>query len=320
MIGAGSLSLPTALQDIGFYTALVFYIIITLISGTFAYMLSKTYSTFRAPLKMSLNLSHIRDPYPQVAKYVSGNRIRIVVIISILLSDFLGTAALILLPADTLVRSFEICIFKNLSTTENIRIWMIIFTTIVIPLTWNDRPKDNKAVAILSLMSALIGNILILILYYLSSEVMKTYSPSNQPRDMQKYILGIGIILATTDGFDVLPNIQEDMRDSRQYLSVIIRAYIMFVLITLPVMVGGYLLFHQHHLLSENILIELVRNGEALEHGNLHTIYKVISFVTLILFIIHLISTTVLQLNPTFQYMETQFPCRNGKYDSDFFF
>ena len=314
MIGAGSLSLPTALQYIGFYSGILLYIFIMLTSATFAYMLSKTYATFRTPLRLSLNYKHMRDPYPQIAGYTIGRTVKLLVIISILVSDFLGTAALILLPADIIVRSFEIYIIKSLSARENTRIWVAIFTSIVIPFTWNDRPRDNKIVAFLSLGSGILGNLLIIVLYILSSDVVRSLTPSNNPSDVRGYILGIGIFLGTTDGFDVLPNIQEDMRDCQKYKAVIFRAYILFSLITLPVMLGGYLLFHQHHHLSENILIELLKVGLSQEQGPRYQIYNVIAKLTLALFTLHVLMTTVLQLNPSFQYMETHFPCRDGTY------
>ncbi|XP_057302303.1 uncharacterized protein LOC130636560 [Hydractinia symbiolongicarpus] len=312
MIGASSLSLPKALQNTGFYTGLVIYVIITCISGTFAYILSKTYATLRRDVKEYLNGAHIRDPYPQISHFVLGRKVRLLVIGCIFLSDFLGTAALILLPADMIVRSFEIKILPNHSVKQNMRLWVTIGTIVITPFTWNDRPKDNKFVGMLALCSALLGNILIVVLFILVGDLGTVSEPSNNPESATKYILAIGLLLTTADGFDILPNIQEDMQNANEYKKVIIRSYLLFSALTIPVMVGGYLLFHKHHTMSENLIIELVHVGSYIKNPARFLAFRVIAYATLVLYVVHIKMSTVLQLNPTFQYMERLFPCREG--------
>jgi len=313
MIGGSSLSLSQAIQNTGFYTGMSIYVTITLVSAFFAYALSKSYAKLRLNIKESINGKHLRDPYPQLAYHAIGPKARYIVIASILVSDFLGTAALLVLPSNILVYSFDFILFDSLSKAANLRIWIVLNAFIVIPLTWNDRLKDNKFVGFIALFTGLVANFLILLMFLLTSGVKRIYEPENHPNSHDyDVIIAIGVLLTTVDGFDVLPNIQEDMKNIHDYKKVIIKGYSLFTMVTLPVMIGGYLYFHHHHKLSDNIIVELMHVEKFMQPGPYQTVYHLFALMSLAALIIHILSTTVIQLNPSFQYLETIVICPDG--------
>ena len=78
-------------------------------------------------------------------------------------------------------------------------------------------------------------------------------------------------------------------------------------------MIGGFVFFQNHHILSDNILEEIYHFTDLLQDGLYKSFYKACCFMALIFFIIHILATIVIQLNPSFQYLETVFSCPQGR-------
>lgn len=314
MVGASSLTLSKALQETGFYPGLTIFAIVVFVSGYFACCLSKSFAVSRNSLKESAWNGHFRDPFPRLARFAIGPKARYIVIASILISDFLGAAALLILPADTLVACFRVKISESISAEANLRLWILLVTVIIVPFTWNDRPKDNKFVGFIAFFSVLAATFFIILLYLLRFDTgHKHLEIDSKPLNTFNFVISVGILLTTVDGFDVLPNIQEDMVNPHDYKQLVIKSYLLFILVTVPVMIGGFIFFQNHHILSDNILEEIYHFTDLLEDGLYKSFYKTCCFMAIISFIIHILATIVIQLNPSFQYLETVFPCPEGR-------
>ena len=306
--GAGVLALPKALAGLRFPGLLAFGFAGALL-GYAGLLLGKSWMI---ALRETAKLSDepIRDPYPAIGERAYGKLGRAVVLILLCSHGFLASVVYVIMPSEMMSHIFHVT-FVGMTESESIRIWIMIFILIVVPLTWFDSPKDNWFIAVVASVSTAIGVICILCNYVLLS---KHSQPVSSKIDhtfftmVNNLAVSFGIFVAAFTGAVVFPTVQTDMKEPEKFSKSLLIGYSGCVFVYAPVMIGGFVIFDQN--VKSNVLLSLTSVINSIHHA---VAFKVLVFTAVSCFVAHFVSATIIQVNPVVQLIEGYLKVPAGK-------
>ncbi|KAG1705781.1 Amino acid transporter AVT1D [Nymphon striatum] len=218
MVGGGILSLPKAIDQsgiLGFCMVLMFGAAACYagtVLGKCWLILTERWPEFK---------EHTRDPYPSIADKAFGRVFKYITKFSVDVTLF-GASTVFLLLGSQLTQSLA---FSSASHVDvSYCYWVLIFGACLAPIMWLGTPKDFWPIGILALGSTALTVILAVI-----AMIMHKYKHLEDYKDLEHSevttkgtFLAFGTILFMYGGAATFPTIQNDMKDTKQFVSSVL--------------------------------------------------------------------------------------------------
>ncbi|XP_064644445.1 uncharacterized protein LOC135498178 [Lineus longissimus] len=282
LTGIGVLAMPKAVVDMGIIGVPLLAFLCVIATYT-AVTLAQCWNIVEE--RYSLR-HHVHDPYPTIGFHTFGKAGRYLVSVTNGVS-LVGVSLVLIILGGEILQT----LFKDTNINTYICLWMLIFSAVVLPLSWLGTPKDMGSVAVGSGISTLIACILLLVSMGLT--ILKAPSPPKyNPVYIGPFMMAFGKVTYTYSGHMGLPTIHIDMENRKTFYKTVIVSFSLTSLAYLPVALMGYLVFGN---IADDNIITTINN---LDHGT------PLIIVVQILLMVHLLTATVINLNPVFQESE----------------
>lgn len=317
--GTGILALPEAVKSCG-WSGVIAIVIICISSAFTGVVLGKCWLILENRDE-TLKTIKTRNAYSLIGQRALGSTGKLLASSSQGIQLFGGSVVSLLLLAENIQRLTDALGF-HLTFCE----WIVITGLILLPFTFAGSPVDFWPIAITAMSSTAIASILILVevvrqknlrnslhsndnlvhLYDIGNNLtaftMSIDSPS-EPSDFvitaKSYLLGLSTMTYGFAGASAMPTIQNDMKNKSKFTIAVILAFILLLLIYLPVSIVGYAVY------GDNLRSNVMRN---LTNSPLVTI-------TDVLIAIHVFSAYLILLNPVNLNVEHALNITHGKCD-----
>lgn len=246
----------------------------------------------------------LRDPYPYIGEVAVGKGLRHAITFTLNLQLFL-TCVVYLLLSSEIVSSFITFHVGSIHSQGNLRIWLILITLLILPLTWLGTPKDFWFVALAAAGSTSIALILIWIKYGLIAPPdLGTVEKAEVT--WRTFASAFGTFVFGFTGASLFPTIQSDMKKPGEFAKAAYLGYIGIFLLYVPTAIGGYIVLGAD--IQPSILKTLAHYDE------MHHTSRAIVSVAELLFAAHFVAGFVLMLNPVLQQLEEFFEMPRSKF------
>lgn len=247
--------------------------------------------------------SPLRDPYPYIGEVAAGKLLRHFITILLNLQLFF-TCVVYLLLASEIVGSFISFHVGNIHPQGNLRIWLIILTVVITPLTWLGTPKDFWFIAIAAAGSTTIALVLIWVKYGLiAPDDLGTVEKA--PVTFATLASAFGTFVFGFTGTSLFPTIQSDMKKPKEFSRAAYFGYLGIFLLYVPTALGGYFV------LGKDIQASILRTLS--HYDEIHHSSRAIVNIAECLFAAHFIAGFVLMLNPSLQQLGEFFQIPHSK-------
>ena len=157
--GAGVLALPEAVANSG-WTGVILIIILGIISGTCGILLSEAWLILRRNFREYQE--HVRCPYAEVGFRTYGKTGKYAVHFCID-ATLIGTCTVFILLASENLNSLTDLNLTSISAKSEYRVWLVICTAVLLPLTWFGTPKSFWPIALFAIIATSVSLLLLLI-------------------------------------------------------------------------------------------------------------------------------------------------------------
>ena len=246
----------------------------------------------------------IRDPYPYIGEIALGKLARYAVTFTLNTQIFFTCVIYLILCSEILQTFFPFRI-GNVHGLASLRVWLLIVSVVIIPLTWLGTPKDFWFVALGAALSTTSAVILILIKYIIIrpndlSSVVKA------PVTFASFSSAFGAIVFGFTGASLFPTIQSDMKNPAKFAQAASIGYTGIGLLYIPTAVGGFVTIGID--LQDSILKTLTH------YDDTHNLNHGIVAAAKLLFASHFLCGFVLMINPLVQQVESFYKIPYGEY------
>lgn len=264
--GTGVLAFPEALKSMGWLGIFVI-VIVCAGAGYTGILLGKSWNIIEAN-NPALRNGKTRNPYALIGRSAFGTLGQSITTFTLSLQLFGGSVVLMLICAE-MVWS----ILEPLKLEVTYCQWILILAASLLPLSLLGSPVDFWPVAVFAMSSTAIAAVLIIIAIFLipSESVIEKVTSSILNNDtissngtlslenvnltlsslrptalvdpsvtVTSFLTGISTVAFGYGGASVLPTIQIDMKDKSQFTKSVILAFMLMLLIYLPVAIIGY--------------------------------------------------------------------------------
>lgn len=255
--GAGVLAIPEALKFTGWYFGVCLIVVICLASGGCGVLLGKCWLLLESR-EHDLQTSMTRNPYSLIGEKACGRVGYVVSMISLVVQLFGGAVVQLLLFAEMMKALVQPVVepLVHLSFCQ----WILLSAMILLPFSFFGSPVDFSPIAFFAMSSTTIAAFLIVIACFLTPN---STSPAKQSDDFRisplTVLLGIGNMNFSFSGASCMPTIQNDMKNKRSFSISVIVAYVILIMIYLPVSAIGYYKFG--NMIQSNIVRNLSPSG-----------------------------------------------------------
>ena len=311
--GTGILALPEAIKSCG-WTGVLAIIIICIASGFTGVILGKCWLILESRDE-TLKTIKTRNAYSLIGQRAFGSTGKFLASSSQAIQLFGGSVVSLLLLAEYIQRLTDVIGF-HLTFCE----WIVITGLILLPFTFAGSPVDFWPIAVSAMSSTAIASVLILIeIIYQNAKIHPIHqignitiiselidSSSRPVHDVtftvtaKSYLLGLSTMTYGFAGASAMPTIQNDMKNKSKFTTAVILAFILLLIIYLPVAVAGYATYGLS--LRPNVMRNLI-------HSPVVTI-------TDLLIAIHVFSAYLILLNPVNLNVEHTLNITHGKFNS----
>ena len=233
--GAGILALPEAVTNTG-WAGVILIIVMGILSCTCGIVLSKSWLILRRDF--AEYREHVRYPYPAVGFHTYGKIGKYVVQFCINVT-LVGTCTVFVLLASENLNNLIDLNLTSTSAKSEYRVWLVICTAALLPLTWLGTPKNFWPIALFANIATAVALLLIVIKIGVDFDGVAKTSPVTTT----SFFSAFGAIAFAFGGISAFPTIQCDMRQQSQFNSSIVLAHIVVVLMYLPISILGFLAF-----------------------------------------------------------------------------
>ena len=247
LAGAGIVALPKAVANTG-WIGVILIIAIGILSCTCGVVLSKSWLILRRDFPEYRE--HVRYPYAAMGFRTFGKTGKYVVQFCINIT-LVGYCAVFILLASENLNSLIDLNLTSISAKNEYRVWLVICTAALLPLTWLGTPKHFWPVALCAIISTSVALLLILIKIGVDFDGVAKSSPPTTT----SFFSAIGVITYSLGGASAFPTFQCDMKRPSQFNSSIVLAYIVVLVMYLPISILGFLAFGDD--VKANVLMNL---------------------------------------------------------------
>uniref|UniRef100_A0A2C9K492 Amino acid transporter transmembrane domain-containing protein n=1 Tax=Biomphalaria glabrata TaxID=6526 RepID=A0A2C9K492_BIOGL len=275
MAGSGVLALPAALNGTG-YIGILLNVMCAIVSAYTGMLLGRCW--LMVLHRYSEYQEHSRYPYPAIGQVTFGKPGRLIVSCAINFTLF-GVSVVFLLLASENIQS----LIQDAGANISFCYWLLIVAGCLLPITWLGTPKDFWPIAVGAVVATSVACCVILANI---AEDSKTLPPAFYPKiDFKGFFFAFGTICFAFGGHPAFPTFQADMRNPEKFGKAIFIAYMIVLLMYLPVAISGYVVYGSHT--QDNIL-------QSVSAGPMR--YTVEILITL-----HLICSFIIVINPVCQ-------------------
>ncbi|CAJ0964115.1 unnamed protein product, partial [Mesorhabditis belari] len=258
MVGAGLVVLPKALSDTGLITGLIVLLGGAVFSVYTGNLLGENWLMMRKRWrKFAL---HCHDPYPEMATRALGKRAGIFVRLVLCISQF-GVAVVFLILASMNISS----LLEMAKIHIGFCMSLPAISLFLWPLVMLESPKDFWQAAVCAALCTMCA---IGLLFYGIAIDRPTCGPVIAYKDpeIMGIFLSFGTALFAFGGHSCFPTFQNDMKNPKQFSRVIITAYLVIILMYVPVSVFAFLTYGNSLSddASKSIQSEWIRHGVTL--------------------------------------------------------
>lgn len=248
--GAGVLAIPEAMKFTG-WSAGVLLIVLTCVAASYCGVLLGRCWLILESRDPSLKSVKTRNAYALIGEKAFGKTGYIASMITQVIQLFGGAVVQLLLSAEMMHILVQPLIQSYISFT--FCQWVVISGLILLPFSFFGSPADFSPIAFFAMTSTSLAAVLIVIAC-ITSPAPEVFSSPGFLISPLTLLLGIGNINFSFSGASCMPTIQNDMRNKKSFSVSVITAYIILILIYLPVSAVGYYRF------GNNIQSNIIRN------------------------------------------------------------
>ncbi|KAF5305305.1 hypothetical protein FQA39_LY09270 [Lamprigera yunnana] len=283
MAGSGVLALPKAIVDSGGWIGIILLIAFCINAGYGGICLGKCWNILEE--RYPEYRSSSRNPYSTIAYKAVGKWGSVLVSVSIQITLFGAGTVYLLLSAQILQQ-----LVRHLLPGISDCVWFLVIAIILTPPMWLGSPKDFWAVGISATLTTVLSCVLMFVQMMLDTQY-RVGHVRHRVHNFQEFFLAFGTLLFAFGGASTFPTIQNDMVDKRKFSSSISIAFIVILILYVPLAVGGYLAYGDH--VQPNIALSLFHSP--------------ITILASMLMGIHLIFAFLIVINPVCQELEEIF-------------
>ncbi|XP_018563277.1 amino acid transporter AVT1J-like [Anoplophora glabripennis] len=282
MAGSGVLALPRAVVNTGYIgiLLLVFFCINAAYGGV---RLGNCWNIIEQ--RYPEHRIDTRNPYSVIALRAVGKFGSSLVSHCIRFTLF-GAGTVYLLLSSQIIQALIGNVLSNVSSCSY---FFVIALCVILPM-WLGSPKEFSLVGWGAILSSIIACILFTIQIALDArDNIRTVK--HNIHGFHDFFLSFGTLLFAFGGASTFPTIQNDMRNKKQFSSSVTIAFIIIMILYVPITVGGFFVYGEE--VSANVTLSL--SASLLVHiGN-------------ILMAIHLVFAFLIVMNPVCQDVEETF-------------
>ncbi|XP_066936493.1 uncharacterized protein [Clytia hemisphaerica] len=291
VVGAGIVALPYTMKLVSWWGIPLFFLG-AFIMSLCGVLLSHSYVLAFRDVK---NREEIRDPYPQIAEKAYGKPAKHCIIIMLNLSLLFVCVVFLLLLGEIFS---EFAPIHGLSHRNQMRIWFVVSSFVLIPLTMFGTPKDFWGIGLLaSICSAIAGVMICLNLAITSSRYGYTV-PHRYRINPETALAVFGTISFTFGGNAIFPTIQNDLREPHKFPRAVVFGYCVVLVLYTGVSIGAFLVFDTR--IEEDLLTSFARS----EIHDKCIYFRVYTMLAQISICGHLLAAFVIIINPVNQQVE----------------
>uniref|UniRef100_A0AAF5DPH9 Aa_trans domain-containing protein n=1 Tax=Strongyloides stercoralis TaxID=6248 RepID=A0AAF5DPH9_STRER len=236
LAGGGIVAMPLAMVKSGLVAGLIIMTILFLTFSYTAHMLGHNW------IRMCQNWpeynKHCRKPYPEMALRSMGEKSR--TFTSFVVNAMLfGISIVYLLLASKIISDI---VFSLIGINVGSCVMLLIVASIMLPVTFLKSPQDFWWAIVVAMFTTLFA--VILIFSGIISDYKYCTSKANYPQfNIKNLFLSLGTFMFSFGGHAVFPTIQHDMKKPNKFTRSSIVAFILVLIMYVPVTVLGYIVY-----------------------------------------------------------------------------
>ncbi|OQV18096.1 hypothetical protein BV898_07867 [Hypsibius exemplaris] len=276
--GVGVLAMPRALHDTGGWTGLLVVFFMAVCSAYTGTILGRCWSMLQD--RYPEYRQGCRFPYQAIGQHAGGKAGRIGVSVCLYITLFGAGTVFILLAAENMKTLF--CNIGGIAISQCY--WILIVAAVLCPLLWLGTPKDFWPLAFGAAAATAIAVLLVVI------QAAEDAQPDVQQTStgFSAFFLAFGTMAFAFGGHPTFPTVQDDMKEGRKFGKAVLFAYIMIILLYIPIIVTGFAVYGDK--LEHNILKNMTSGG--------------LQYASLILVTLHLLTASNIVWSAVFQETE----------------
>ena len=291
VVGAGIVALPYTMKLVSWWGVPMFCL------GAFIMMLCGILlaHSYVYAFKDVKNREDIRDPYPQIAERAYGKKAKIAIIFMLNLSLVFVCVVFLLLMGEIFS---EFAPIHGISHRNQMRIWFVTCSLVLIPLTMFGTPKDFWGIGLLASVCSGIAAILICLNLAMSSARYGYAVPKRYKINPETALAVFGTISFTFGGNAIFPTIQNDLKEPHKFPRAVIFGYSVVLILYAGVSVGAFIVFDTK--IEEDLLTSFSKST-LFEKCVYFRVYTTLAQVAICG---HLLAAFVIIINPVNQQVE----------------
>lgn len=242
--------MPEALKFTGWFVGVSLMVLVCAASCGCGVLLGKCW-LFLESREQSLQTTMTRNPYSLIGEKAFGRTGYVVSMISLVVQLFGGAVVQLLLFAEMMESLVQPILQPaiHLSFCQ----WILVSALVLLPFSFFGSPVDFTPIAFFAMSSTTVAAFLIIVACFVTPADF-TDSQSDFRISPLTVLLGIGNMNFSFSGASCMPTIQNDMKRKRSFGTSVIVAYMILMMIYLPVSAVGYYKF------GDRIQSNIVRN------------------------------------------------------------
>ncbi|XP_017780132.1 PREDICTED: amino acid transporter ANTL1-like isoform X2 [Nicrophorus vespilloides] len=282
MAGSGVLALPKAIVDSG-WIGLIILVVFCFNAGYGGTRLGACWDIIEE--RYPEHRGRTRNPYTTIAHRAVGKWGSVLVSGCIQFTLF-GAGTVYLLLSSQIFQELLIDHFPRTSFC----VWFLLIAAVLTPAMWLGSPKEFRIVGVGALLTTAVACVLFFTQIVMDG-MNKTVPTRHEVHGFQDFFLSFGTLLFAFGGASTFPTIQNDMENKQKFSTSVTAAFIVILILYLPVTAGGYFIYGED--VTANISMSLSKT----------------SLVTIanILMGVHLVLAFLIVINPVCQELEEIF-------------
>ena len=295
IVGAGIVTLPYIMKIVSWWGIPLFIAAATLM-GFCGVLLSKACIIAFTDRRGD----KLRDPYPQLAGQAYGKKAKYSVVVILNLSLVFSCIIFLSLLGEIFTQIAPLS-QEHISLRSQLRIWFLICSITILPLTFLGSPKDFACVGLLATLCSCLSGLMILINVAMVAHVQSYHVPSRTYIKPETILAAFGTLQFTFGGIAIFPTIQNDLEHPEKFPVAVAAGYTIVFIVYSLISITTFVI------LDEKIQEDILATFSSLHLYKDCPYFRIFVLVAQILICGHVMSAFVMIINPVNQQVEELF-------------